>query len=113
MGNHLKRQAGVAEANYRAGTIELTADETRRAFEIGTLLRTLKEIGITPIKRIDASVPGRVVQTVNGHELHVVGTGERLVLQSVGRVNEGEQVLKGIIEARTDGTITFKPEPAR
>lgn len=109
MGSHLKRQAGVADASYKAGTIELTADKTLRAFEIGAVLRALQEIGITPIKRIDATVPGEVVQTPTGYELHVVGTGERLSLKNAAGVMKGEQLLKGLIEADPQGKLILKP----
>jgi hypothetical protein len=107
VGTHLKRQVGVEDATYKAGTIDLTADKTRRAFEIGALLRTLQEIGITPIKRIDAVVPGRVMRKAGGYEIQVLGTGERLLIKGTD-VPEGEQVLKGIIEVGSNGVLVLK-----
>lgn len=108
MGNHLKRQAGVADVSYKAGTIEIRA-EPAGAFEISSILRTLRDdIGVSPIKTIDATIPGRIVRTVIGRVLEVAGTGERLLLKDAATVAEGERVLKGSVEVAPDGTLTFR-----
>ena len=112
VGNHLKRQAGVTDASYKPGgtTIEIQASP-QEGFEIGSLLDTLQnEVGFSPIKRIDATIPGRIDQTENGYLFHVCGTDERLLLEGAGTVVEGVQVLKGVLETGPDGTLMFKPD---
>ena len=110
MGSHLKRQAGVADASYEAGTIKVQGD-LKEGFEIGRFLGTVQnEIGFNPVKRIDATIPGRVEQTGNGYVLHVSGTDERLLLKGDGTVAEGVQILKGVLEIGSDRTLVFRPE---
>jgi len=110
VGSHLKRQAGVTDASYKAGAIEIQASP-QEGFEIGALLGTLQnEIGFSPIKRIDATIPGRIEQTENGYMLHVSGTDERLLLEGAGTVVEGMQALKGVLERGPEGTLMFRPD---
>jgi hypothetical protein len=112
VGNHLKRQAGVADASYKPGdtTIEIQAS-SQEGFEIGSLLETLhNDMGFSPIKRIDATIPGRIEQAGNGYVLHVSGSDERLTLKGSGTIAEGVQVLKGVLETGSDGTLMFKPD---
>lgn len=80
-------------------------------FEIGSLLDTLQnDVGFSPIKRIDATIPGRIEQTENGYVFHVSGTDERLLLEGAGTVAEGMQVLKGVLETGPEGTLMFRPD---
>ena len=92
------------------GTIQVQADP-REGFEIGSLMDTLHNvIGFSPIKRIDATIPGQIEQTANGYVLHVSGTNEQLSLKGSGTIAEGVQVLKGVLETGSDGTLMFKPD---
>ena len=59
------------------------------------------EIGFTPLKRIDATIRGRV--TSNGKVLEVTGTGERLPLEGTVAPAETDQLFTGIIELDRDG----------
>jgi len=108
----LQRQAGVSDATYKgsSGTIQIQASP-REGFEIGSLLDTLQnDVGFSPIKRIDATTPGRIEQTENGYVFHVSGTDERLLLEGAGTVAEGMQVLKGVLETGPEGTLMFRPD---
>ena len=108
----LQRQAGVGDATYKgsSGTIQIQASP-REGFEIGSLLDTLQnDVGFSPIKRIDATIPGRIEQTENGYVFHVSGTDERLLLEGAGTVAEGMQVLKGVLETGPEGTLMFRPD---
>jgi len=112
VGSHLKRQAGVTDASYKPGgtTIEIQASP-QGGFEIGSLLDTLRnEVGFSPIKRIDATIPGRIEQTESGYVLRVSGTNEQLLLEGAGTVAEGMQVLKGVLETGPEGTLMFRPD---
>lgn len=92
------------------GTIQVQADP-RKGFEIASLMDTLHNvIGFSPIKRIDATIPGRIEQTENGYVFHVSGTDERLTLKGSGTIAEGAHVLKGVLETGSDGTLMFKPD---
>lgn len=107
-----QRQAGVGDATYKgsSGTIQIQASP-REGFEIGSLLDTLQnDVGFSPIKRIDATIPGRIEQTENGYVFHVSGTDERLLLEGAGTVAEGMQVLKGVLETGPEGTLMFRPD---
>lgn len=114
MAAHLKRQAGVTDASYKKGTIEVRSDAAR-AFEIAQVLRIVRdEMGVSPVKRIEATIRGRVVVTSSGGKaLHVAGSEERLPLQDRVGAARAEEVFTGLIEVNSDGSLTFKTAPAR
>ncbi len=113
MAAHLKRQSGVTEVVYLNGTLEVQSDSTR-AFEIAPLLRALQnDIGFSPIRRIEASLLGRVVQIGQEVVFEIAGTGERLELDEATPPAGTERVLTGTIEVGAGGTLVMKPTLGR
>lgn len=107
MSTHLKRQAGVTDATYRKGTIEVRS-EAAQGFRIGEIVKVVtNEIGVTPVKRIEAILRGRVVS--GGKTLEVAGTGERLPIDGRKLAEGSEQVWRGVIQPKGKGDLTFKP----
>lgn len=108
MGTHLKRQAGVTDASYKKGSIEVRSDATQ-GFQIAPVLTFVTgELGLTPVKRIEATIRGRVVRSSKGNVLEVTGTGERLQLQGAAAPTETEQLFTGVIESGRGGTLKLK-----
>ena len=109
MGNHLKRQAGVAEARYKAGTLEIQSHPDH-GFDIAALLTVVQdELGFTPIKRVDATLRGRIVKRGATTGIEIAGNPAPLRTDSSTRVGEGEQLLTGIITIVRDRSLAFKP----
>lgn len=54
---HLKCHAGVTDATYKKGTIEVRS-EASRGFDIAEVLRSVRDEGLQPIKRIEATIRG-------------------------------------------------------
>lgn len=107
MGNHLKRQAGVTEAVYRKGSIEVRS-ESAPGFQIAEVVKVVtSEIGFTPVKRIDATFRARVLP--GGKTLEVAGTGERLDVDGTKLAEGAEQVWRGLIQLKSRGSLAFKP----
>lgn len=107
MGNHLKRQAGVTEAVYRKGSIEIRS-EAAAGFHIAAIVKVVtSEIGFTPLKRIDATFRARVLP--GGKSLQVAGTGERLDVDGAKLSEGAEQVWRGSIQLKNRGNLAFKP----
>lgn len=107
MATHLKRQAGVTDAIYRKGTIEVRS-EAAQGFQIGEIVKVVTtEMGVTPVKRIEATIRGRVIS--GGKTLEVAGTGERLAIDGKKLTDGLEQVWRGVIQAKGEGNLTFKP----
>lgn len=107
MGNHLKRQAGVTEAVYRKGTIEVRS-ESAQGFQIAEIVKVVTtEIGLTPVKRIEATFRARVLP--GGKTLEIAGTGERLAVDGTRLAEGAEQVWRGLIQSKSKGSLTFKP----
>lgn len=108
MANHLKRQAGVTDAIYRKGSIEVRS-ETAEGFRLSEIVNVItSDIGLTPVKRIEATFRGRVLP--GGKTLEVAGTGERLAVDGPRLTEASEQVWRGVLQAKSKGTLTFKPE---
>lgn len=107
MATHLKRQAGVTDATYRKGTIEVRSEGTQ-GFQIGEIVQLVTtEIGVMPVKRIEATVRGRVA--AGGKALEVAGTGERLAIDGKKLTEGSEQVWRGVIQVKNKGSLTFRP----
>ncbi len=107
MANHLKRQAGVTDAIYRRGSIEVRS-EGAQGFQVAEVVKVITtEIGVTPVKRIDATLRGRVLS--DGKTLEVAGTGERLAIDGRKLTEGSQQVWQGVIQTKGNGTLTFKP----
>lgn len=107
MGTHLKRQAGVTDATYRKGTIEVRS-EGAQGFNISEIVKTVTtELGVTPVKRIEATFRGRVA--AGGKTLEVAGTRERLALDGKKLTEGSGQVWRGVIQVKNKGSLTFKP----
>lgn len=113
MASHLKRQAGVTDATYKKGTIEVRS-EAGRGFDIAAIVRAVTgEMGVNPVKRIEATLRGNVMTMGNGKVLHVPGLGEPVLLRDASTVPDGNQSLTGLIDVSSDGKITFKPTSSR
>ena len=107
MGNHLKRQAGVTEAVYRKGNIEVRSESTP-GFQLAEIVKVVtSEIGFTPVKRIDATFRARVLP--GGKTLEIAGTGERLDVDGPKLSEGAEQVWRGSIQTKSRGGLIFKP----
>lgn len=106
MATHLKRQAGVTDAIYRKGSIEVRS-EGMQGFQISEIVKVVTtEMGVTPVKRIEATVRGRVLP--GGKTLEVAGTGERLAIDGKKLAEGSQQVWQGVIQTKGNGSLTFK-----
>lgn len=109
VGSHLKRQAGVTDARFRKGTIEVTSS-ANEGFQIAPLLKSVtEELGFAPVKRIEATIRGRVISGGKAGTLEVAGTGERLPIEGRKVAEGSEQLWRGVIQVRGKGNLTFKP----
>ncbi len=111
MATHLKRQVGVTHAIYRKGSIEVRS-EGAQGFQVAEIVKVITtEIGVTPVKRIDATIRGRLLS--DGKTLEVAGTGERLAIDGKKLPDASQQVWQGVIQTRSNGTLTFRPATDR